>query len=67
MRAHGVPGLIAYLAGKASLEEAVAKGQTDTRHYSKRQFTFIRHQLPEFMWVKPEGALGAVRGMMRQS
>ena len=67
MRAHGVPGLIAYLAGQASLEEAVAKGQTDTRHYSKRQFTFIRHQLPEFMWVKPEGALGAVRGMMRQS
>ncbi len=61
MRAHGVPGLIAYLEGKASRDEAVAKGQTDTRHYSKRQFTFIRHQLPEFIWVQPEGALGVAR------
>lgn len=56
MRAHGVPGLIAYLRGACSLEEAIQKGKTDTRHYAKRQFTFVRHQLPGFEWVKPEEA-----------
>ena len=31
MRAHGVPGLIAWLRGGASREEAVARGKLDTR------------------------------------
>ena len=31
-------------------------GRADTRHYAKRQFTWFRHQLPEFEWVKPEAA-----------
>jgi tRNA dimethylallyltransferase len=56
MKAHGVPALIKYLAGEISREEAVTIGQTDTRHYAKRQFTWFRHQLPEFEWVKPEEA-----------
>ena len=60
MRAHGVPGFIAYLRGEMSLAEAVAKGKIDTRHYAKRQFTFIRHQLPEFMWSSPEAAMGRI-------
>ena len=51
MRAHGVPSLIAHLEGRMTLEEAVAKGQADTRAYAKRQFTFARHQLPEFAWA----------------
>jgi len=33
------------------LEKAVATGRADTRHYAKRQFTWFRHQLPEFEWV----------------
>ncbi len=57
MRAHGVPGLIAFLSGESSLETAVAKGKTDTRHYAKRQRTFARHQLPEFEWITPEAAV----------
>ena len=57
MRAHGVPGLIAYLDGACSLEQAIEKGKTDTRHYAKRQRTFARHQLPEFTWITPEAAL----------
>ncbi|MGA9090896.1 MAG: tRNA (adenosine(37)-N6)-dimethylallyltransferase MiaA [Bradyrhizobium sp.] len=56
MKAHGVPALIAHLAGKVTLEEAAATGRADTRHYAKRQFTWFRHQLPEFAWVKPEAA-----------
>lgn len=56
MKAHGVPALIRYLAGDLSREEAIAIGQIDTRHYAKRQFTWFRHQLPEFEWVAPEQA-----------
>lgn len=45
MRAHGVPGLIAHLDGALSLDEAIAKGQADTRAYAKRQMTWFRHQM----------------------
>jgi tRNA dimethylallyltransferase len=56
MKAHGVPALIRHLAGEISLEQAAVIGRADTRHYAKRQFTWFRHQLPEFQWVKPEEA-----------
>ena len=51
MKAHGVPALIRHLAGEITLEEAATIGRADTRHYAKRQFTWFRHQLPEFEWV----------------
>ncbi len=60
MRAHGVPGLLAYLRGEISLDEAIAKGQGDTRRYAKRQFTWFRHQLPDWQWVEPERGFEAV-------
>lgn len=58
MKAHGVPALIRHLRGELSLEEAATIGRADTRHYAKRQFTWFRHQLPEFEWLKPEEARG---------
>ena len=58
MKAHGVPALIRHLRGEITLEEAAEIGRADTRHYAKRQFTWFRHQLPEFEWVKPEEARG---------
>jgi tRNA dimethylallyltransferase len=58
MKAHGVPALLRHLKGEIGLEEAAAVGRADTRHYAKRQFTWFRHQLPEFEWVKPEEASG---------
>jgi tRNA dimethylallyltransferase len=58
MKAHGVPALIRHLKGEISREEASQIGRADTRHYAKRQFTWFRHQLPEFEWVAPEGARG---------
>ena len=64
MRAHGVPGLIDYLRGASTLEAAIERGQRDTRAYSKRQFTFVRHQLPEFEMVAPEAAWEAVRAQL---
>jgi tRNA dimethylallyltransferase len=56
MKAHGVPALIRHLQGEITLEQAAATGRADTRHYAKRQFTWFRHQLPEFEWVPPEAA-----------
>ncbi|NDA46296.1 MAG: tRNA (adenosine(37)-N6)-dimethylallyltransferase MiaA [Alphaproteobacteria bacterium] len=64
MRAHGVPGLIAYLKGQASQAEAIEKGKRDTRHYAKRQFTFIRHQLPHFHWMPPLGAEAQIEQLL---
>lgn len=58
MKAHGVPALTRHLRGELSLEEAASIGRADTRHYAKRQFTWFRHQLPEFEWVRPEEAKG---------
>jgi tRNA dimethylallyltransferase len=58
MKAHGVPALIRYLSGEITREQAAEIGRADTRHYAKRQFTWFRHQLPEFEWVKPEAARG---------
>ncbi len=56
MKAHGVPALIRHLKGEITLDEAAAIGRADTRHYAKRQFTWFRHQLPDFEWVRPERA-----------
>jgi tRNA dimethylallyltransferase len=56
MKAHGVPALIRHIQGELTREEAAVIGRADTRHYAKRQFTWFRHQLPEFEWVKPEEA-----------
>jgi len=56
MKAHGVPALIRHLEGRLTLEQAATIGRADTRHYAKRQFTWFRHQLPEFEWLTPEAA-----------
>src|ERR1700730_8687208 len=58
MKAHGVPALIRHLKGEITREEAAVIGRADTRHYAKRQFTWFRHQLPEFEWVGLEQARG---------
>jgi len=58
MKAHGVRPLIRHLRGEITLAEAAEIGRADTRHYAKRQFTWFRHQLPEFEWVAPEQARG---------
>ncbi|TDR94978.1 tRNA dimethylallyltransferase [Enterovirga rhinocerotis] len=64
MRAHGVPGFLAHLRGEVTLAEAIRRGQADTRAYAKRQFTWFRHQMPDFHAVPPEAADEALRGMV---
>ncbi len=65
MRAHGVPGLIAHLDGAISLDEAIARGQADTRAYAKRQVTWFRHQMAGWEAVAPDAALGIARARLR--
>ena len=43
MRAHGVPELLAHLAGRLSLAAAEAQAVLHTRQYTKRQATWFRH------------------------
>ena len=60
MKAHGVPALIRHLGGEITRDQAAEIGRADTRHYAKRQFTWFRHQLPEFEWMTPEAARAAI-------
>ena len=47
MRAIGVPEIAALLQGELSRAQAIAAGQTATRRYAKRQYTWFRNQPPE--------------------
>ncbi|MEJ0013363.1 MAG: tRNA (adenosine(37)-N6)-dimethylallyltransferase MiaA [Bauldia sp.] len=48
MKAIGVRELMAHIAGKMSLDEAVAAMKTETRRYAKRQMTWIRNQMADW-------------------
>ena len=57
MRAHGAPHLMAHARGEISLDDAAERACVDTRHYTRRQFTFGRNQLGEFVNLAPEAAV----------
>jgi tRNA dimethylallyltransferase len=56
MKAHGVPWLIRHLDDAITLEEAAAGGIMDTRRYAKRQVTWFRNQMQDWLWRTPEAA-----------
>lgn len=60
MKAHGVPWLLRHLAGEITLMEAAEGANNDTRRYTKRQFTWARHQLPDWTWMAPDEALSEI-------
>jgi tRNA dimethylallyltransferase len=66
MKAHGVPWLVRHLNGEIALAEAVAGGKRDTRQYTKRQATWFRNQLPDFVWVAPDRAVAAIEVQLRE-
>ncbi len=67
MRAHGVPGLIAWLDGAMSLEDAIAKGQADTRAYAKRQMTWFRHQMEGWTPAAPDDGAATLQRLMHDA
>lgn len=56
MRALGVRDLMVVRKQPSVLPAALAAAKQATWRYSKRQFTFARHQLPGLSWVPPEAA-----------
>ena len=66
VRALGVPHLSAYLNAASSLAESIENGKGDTRRYTKRQFTFARHQLRQFSWLEPETAFETILARLSQ-
>lgn len=54
MRAHGVPHIAAHLRGEITLDEAVERGQGDTRRYAKRQRTWFRNQMTDWHALDPD-------------
>lgn len=66
MRAHGVPGLLAHLRGEATLAQAVERGQRDTRAYAKRQVTWARTQMRDWLILRPESAFAAALEALRR-
>jgi tRNA dimethylallyltransferase len=44
-KAHGLPEIISYLNGNITLDEAILLAQRNTRHYAKRQTTWMNHQV----------------------
>ena len=54
MTAHGVPHLTAALAGKLDLATAAARSKQDTRHYAKRQLTWIRRNMKSWTLLQTQ-------------
>ena len=52
----GLSTLLAHLAGEIELNEAIARAQTETRNYAKRQSTWFRNQMPDWRHASPAEA-----------
>ena len=63
----GRHALIRYLNGDISLDEASEGGKRDTRHYTKRQATWFRNQLPDFTWLTPDAAMHEAQAALRRA
>ena len=48
----GVPQLWRYLRGETSLDEAIEAAQLATRQYVKRQSTWFRNRMSDWIWLK---------------
>ncbi|WP_020179222.1 tRNA (adenosine(37)-N6)-dimethylallyltransferase MiaA [Methylopila sp. M107] len=59
MKALGVGPLSAWLRGELSREAAIERTRLDTRRYAKRQSTWFRNRMTDWIHVAPEEALEA--------
>lgn len=67
MKAHGLPWLRAHLSGEMTLQDAIARGQADTRRYAKRQRTWFRNRMPDWQWTAPDDAASLVMCQLQKS
>ena len=61
MRALGVRPLVAHLRGELTLAAAAAQAKAETRHYAKRQTTWIRGRMADWPRVEAGDADAVVR------
>ncbi|MDQ6964087.1 MAG: tRNA (adenosine(37)-N6)-dimethylallyltransferase MiaA [Mariprofundales bacterium] len=63
MRAVGYRQLLAHLTGECSLDDALQRALTATRHYAKRQQTWFRHQCASAIYgdaARLQGEIGSL-------
>ena len=64
MKAHGVPWLVRHLKGDIDLNEAQAGAIVDTRRYAKRQLTWFRNQMKDWVWETSKNAYSSLEGQL---
>lgn len=62
MKALGVMALAAHARGEVSLDEALERTRIDTGRYAKRQSTWFRNRMADWIHVAPEEALERALG-----
>lgn len=53
MKAIGVPEIAGWLAGRLSQAEAIERAIIATRQYAKRQRTWLRNRMADWIWLEP--------------
>lgn len=53
----GYKEIFEFLDGKISLEEAIEKIKINTRHYAKRQITWMKNKIPDLVWINKDHLL----------
>jgi len=70
MKSHGLREFGHYLAGQWTLQEAIDTTRKVTRHYIKRQHTWLRHQCPDYTKLEalpPKAALKKMQDVLASS
>ena len=67
MRAVGVPEFLAVVRGEQALSEAIGQVAQASRRFAKRQYTWFRHQTPDWKVFSPGSVPGGASQNAQQS
>ena len=67
MRAVGVPEFLAVVRGDQALSDAIGQVAQASRRFAKRQYTWFRHQTPDWKVFSPSSASGGASQNAQQS
>lgn len=62
----GLRELLGYLDGRADLETAKSAAKTATRQYAKRQLTWFRRRMADWIWIEQEETRDVLVQMLEQ-